>query len=274
MRGGMGCVGHSAGDRCPAVAKDREGREQEHAVATAGASPVARTLPRRRRPTIAIFDYEVTETSPAGSCHLRLLEGLQDEYDFTVFASRFTNPAPERIRWVRVPAITRPLAARYLTYYATSRIARRWHGRKVVTGGDARGFDLIQTVEGYTPDCDVSYVHFCHTAFLRRTDSEHADWGIRSTVRRLDHVLRARREHADLSSARRLVVPAPHLADELCAELHLAPERIGVVPNPVDLASFRPPADFPRTAIRTRLGASADELLVAFVALGHFERKG
>jgi glycosyltransferase involved in cell wall biosynthesis len=34
------------------------------------------------------------------------------------------------------------------------------------------------------------------------------------------------------------------------------------------------PADFPRDAIREELGASSDDVLVLFVALGHFERKG
>jgi hypothetical protein len=50
-----------------------------------------------QRPKIALFDYEVNERSPSGSCHLRLLEGLHDEFDFTVFATEFDNPAPDRI---------------------------------------------------------------------------------------------------------------------------------------------------------------------------------
>src|SRR3954463_7475908 len=106
------------------------------------------------RPRIAIFDYVVTERSPSGSCHLRLLEGLHDEFDFTVFATEFDNPFPDRISWVHVPAVPRPLAARYVSYYAMSSRALRRHG------GVGR-FDLVQATEGYTHAFDISYVHYC-----------------------------------------------------------------------------------------------------------------
>ena len=105
-----------------------------------------------QRPRIAIFDYVVSDRSPSGSCHLRLLEGLHNEFDFTVFATEFDNPAPERISWVHVPAVPRPLAARYISYYAMSTHAMHRHGR--------RGrFDLVQSTEAYTGDFDISYVH-------------------------------------------------------------------------------------------------------------------
>src|SRR4051794_8260285 len=93
------------------------------------------------RPRIAIFDYVVTERSPSGSCHLRLLEGLHNEFDFTVFATEFDNPSPDRISWVHVPAVPRPLAARYVSYYAMSGRALRQYERN-------RRFDLVQSTEG------------------------------------------------------------------------------------------------------------------------------
>src|SRR4051794_40787317 len=73
-------------------------------------APVTSRVAGRR---IAIFDHAVTDQSPAGSCHLRLLENLSGELDFTVFATEFHNPDPRRIRWVRIPALRRPLPVRY-----------------------------------------------------------------------------------------------------------------------------------------------------------------
>lgn len=223
--------------------------------------------PRRR---IAIFDYEVTNRSPSGSCHLRLLEGLYRDYDFTVFASEFDNPAPSEISWVRLPVMRRPMAVRYVNFFAASAVARRWAQLR----GSA-GFDLVQGVEGYAPGLDLSYVHFCHTAYLREA-RQRGDWsdGLRARVRRLDHRLRAARENHDLHAARTIVVPADHLADELGRHHGIPRQSVVVVPNPVDVAAFAPPREFDRDASRMELGLGPDDVAVIFVALGHFERKG
>ena len=66
---------------------------------------------------IAIFDYKITRNNPTGSCHLAMLRALAAEHDFTVFAVEFENPCPEKIRFVRVPSPTRPLALLFLVYH-------------------------------------------------------------------------------------------------------------------------------------------------------------
>jgi glycosyltransferase involved in cell wall biosynthesis len=218
------------------------------------------------RPSLAIFDYEVTETSPSGSCHLRLLEGLRHEFDFTVFATVFDNPDPSRISWVRVPAVRRPLAVFYLSYYLASAVALRRRG--------LGSFDLVQAVEGYTHTCDVSYVHYCHRAFLRRSGRPSLSGGPRGLVRYLDHRLRSLNEQRALERPRLLVTPSFGLIEELATEYGVDPARTRVVPNPVDLDRFALPTDFSRELQRAEIGAGPDDLVVAFVALGHFERKG
>jgi hypothetical protein len=67
-----------------------------------------RSMSRR----IAVFDYRMIADNPVGGCHLRLLRGLCEEYDFTVFAVEFDNPCPERIRFVRASATARPPVCR------------------------------------------------------------------------------------------------------------------------------------------------------------------
>ena len=222
-------------------------------------------MPRKR---IAIFDHEVTERSPSGSCNLRLLEELCGEFDFTVFATAFTNPNPARIRWVRVPAIRRPLVARYLSYYAGS--TAKFTLDQVRQGS----YDLVQTVEGYTRESDIGYIHFCHRAYLRRAPDDAFAGGVRGAVRRLDHTVRAAGERRSLKVPRLLVVPSPGLRDELEEEHRIDPSRIRVVNNPLQLARFARSADFARDRTRARLETSPEETLLVFVALGHFERKG
>ena len=49
---------------------------------------------RSRKPEIAIFDYSVRPDNAMGGCHLRMLEGLSDKYNFTVFAVEFSTCWP------------------------------------------------------------------------------------------------------------------------------------------------------------------------------------
>src|SRR5882724_13232776 len=103
---------------------------------------------------IAIFDYLVTPTNPAGSCHRALIDALADEHDFTVFSNRLDNPTPRKIRWNSVPVIRRPLAALFLTFHVSavlSYLRVRWRNDT---------FALIQSVESNFAFADVVYSHF------------------------------------------------------------------------------------------------------------------
>ena len=61
-----------------------------------------------------------------------------DEFDFTVFATAFRQSGPDRIRWVRVPAVTRPLAARFVSYYLTSTAGYRRSRRRAPSTSSRR----------------------------------------------------------------------------------------------------------------------------------------
>jgi glycosyltransferase involved in cell wall biosynthesis len=217
-----------------------------------------------RRP-IAIVDYVVNEQSPSGSCHLRILEALCGEIDFTVFATEFDNPDPARIGWVPVPCFFRPLAARYVSFYAASALALRRHTKR---GG------LVQAVESCTYRQDMAYVHFCHRAFLRHHWREARPTGIRRFSQYVNHHLRAAGEGRAVRRASTVVVPSQTLALELHAEHGVDMDRVRVIPNPVAVDRFYRPSDSHREELRGGLGVAQSDLLVVFVALGHFERKG
>ncbi len=65
---------------------------------------------------IAIFDHLVVPTNALGKCHLDILTQLADEHEFTVFAIEFDNPRPDRINFVKVPAIHFLLLPLMITY--------------------------------------------------------------------------------------------------------------------------------------------------------------
>jgi len=218
---------------------------------------------------IGIFDYKVIPTNPSGSCHLRLVQGLCREHEFTVFAVEFANPCPERVRFVRVPVPTRPLAFLFLAYHLVAPLAFLLH--RLRTGGR---FDLVQMVESKLGFGHVAYVKFCHRAYLRDHWKGTGARDLRGALRFLDHWLHALAEPFVFRRARRLVVPSQGLRRELEATYPFTRGKIAVIPNPVDLDRMRPPEGFDRAGFRAERGASPEDLVLVFVALGHFERKG
>jgi glycosyltransferase involved in cell wall biosynthesis len=74
--------------------------------------------------------------------------------------------------------------------------------------------------------------------------------------------------------ARHIVVASQGLARELRDFYPGTADRINVIPNPVDLDRMQRPSDFDPSIIRTRLGVPQGHTLLAFIALGQFERKG
>lgn len=218
---------------------------------------------------IAIFDYKVIPTNPAGSCHLRMIQGLCREHDFTVFAVEFENPCPDRVRFVRVPAPTRPLALLFLAYHLLAPLVYFLY--RLRTG--AR-FDLVQMVESNLSFGDVAYVHFCHRAYLKHHWKEAGARGLRGVLRFLDHWLHALVEPWVFRRVKRIVVPSQGIKRELEGTYPVTRGKITVIPNPVNLERIARPPGFDREGFRRKLGAGPEDVVLVFVALGHFEHKG
>jgi glycosyltransferase involved in cell wall biosynthesis len=218
---------------------------------------------------IAIFDYHVTPTSPVGGCHVRMLQELCHEHEFTVFAVAFDNPCPERIGWVRVPAIARPIFLLFLTFYGVAPLL--FLLRFIRT---KQRFDVVQTVESYIGWSTVTYSHFCHRAYLRTFWKQSGATGIRGMVRWLDHALRSIVEPWTYRCAESVVVPSKGLADELTREYPYIRHSVRIIANPIDTERMICPPHFDAAAFRQSVGLTPDDTVLTFVALGHFERKG
>jgi glycosyltransferase involved in cell wall biosynthesis len=218
---------------------------------------------------IAVFDYFLTRNNPIGSCHLAMLRALAPEHDFTVFAVKFENPWPQKIRWVRVPAPTRPLALLFIVYHLMAPLCYLLYRFR----GGAK-FDLVQALESNLVFADLLYSHFCHRMYLKHHWSQSGAKGLRGWFRWLDHQLHAWMEGFTYPRASQVVVPSRGLARELKTEFPFIESRLTVLPNPINLKRLQMPEEFDRQAFRRGLGMEDEDLVGLFVALGQFERKG
>jgi glycosyltransferase involved in cell wall biosynthesis len=218
---------------------------------------------------IALFDYIVTPGNAIGKCNLAILAALCEDHEFTVFSTRFENPRPDRIHWVRVPAVERPMAFLYVAFHLLAPFCYWWHCFRFRTR-----FDVVQVMESNVLFGDIAYSHFCHREFLKRHWKSVDTGGLRGALRRLDHRLHAWLEPWVYRRVTWIVTPSRGLQRELTTAYPQAGAKIRVLANPVDLDSLRPPAEFDRCAFREKLGWAAGDILLAFVALGHYERKG
>jgi glycosyltransferase involved in cell wall biosynthesis len=218
---------------------------------------------------IAIFDYRTTENNPQGHCHLAILRGLCEEHDFVVFAQEFHNPRPDRIGFVHIPAPRRPLALLFVAFHI---MAPAIYAFRRLTG--TASFDRVQFVEGNLLLGDTAYVHFCHRAYLVEHWAATRPRGLRRVARWLDHWFRELIEPLALRRASVIVVPSRGLARELARQYPWTREKITVLANAVDVDRFAAKRSFDRPGFRARLGLLADDVVLSFVALGAFERKG
>lgn len=216
---------------------------------------------------IAIFDYKTTSNNPTGNCHLKMLEGLCNEHEFTVFSAEFENPCPGRIKYVHIPVPRRPLAALFIMFHLVAPVLYLYHKWFGLQGR----FELMQVVESNLFMGDLSYTHFCHRSFLRR---EAPKGSLRSQLRRVNNWLHAVTEPWVYRRVRRIVVPSKGLLRDLEKEYPSTKGKIDVIPNSVDIEERRMPDDFRRQEFRHGLSLVPRDFVLLFAALGHFERKG
>jgi glycosyltransferase involved in cell wall biosynthesis len=218
---------------------------------------------------IAIFDYTTISNNPTGGCNLRLLRDLSREHEFTVFSLEFENPDPDRIQWVRIPVPKRPLALLFIAFHVVAPLVYFFHRlrRKV-------RFDLVQFAESNLLIGDVSYAHFCHSAYLNQHWASTKGAGLRRWLRWADHKLHALLEGSTFRRVTHIVVPSRGLASEIVKEFPHAAKKTTVLPNAVDVERLSPDPAFNREDFRREWGFGPGDTVFLFMALGHFERKG
>lgn len=220
------------------------------------------------RPRLAVIDMAVERRSPAGSCVLAEVRGLARSFDVTVFSDRCDAAEEPGITWERVIAPDKPTLFRYVVFHLLMPLRMTlWR----LQGGRAA---LVQATQGQLAGADVVYAHFCHAAYLQGAWRSSTVSGPRRWARWLNHVWNAWFEARAMRRSAVVVVPSLGLQRELVAQYPELAERIVRIPNPVDTANFTRPREFDRATARHELGVDKDDLVLSFMALGDFARKG
>ncbi|QPC83990.1 glycosyltransferase family 4 protein [Phototrophicus methaneseepsis] len=218
---------------------------------------------------IAIFDYQMPPNNAISQCIQRLILAQCEEHEFTVFAIAYDNPRPDRIQFVRVPAIQWPLFVLFLTYHIMACLVYGWY--RLRTG---HKFDVIQSVESNTLMGTLIYSQFCHRAYLDHHWAATRPTGLRRWARWLDHQLHALIEPFAYNKAKWIVVPSHGLAKELQETYPQTADKVRIITNPISMADMLSRDGYDQVAQRRKWGFEADDLVMVFAALGHFERKG
>lgn len=220
----------------------------------------------RRR--IVVVDMAVAPDSPAGSCVLAEVQGLAAHFDVTVFSERFEPSESGGIEFVRVHAPRRPVLLRYLAFHLSVPLHYLWWRLR---GGRAA---CVQATQGQLPGAGVCYAHFCHRAYLKHHWHKSSVRGVRRLARFATHSFNAWCEAGAMRWARLIVVPSSGLATELATEYPAWAAKVRVIPNPVAIDHFRRPLVFDRETQRVAHGFRGAHLVLGFMALGDFARKG
>ncbi|MBV8569772.1 MAG: glycosyltransferase family 4 protein [Acidobacteriaceae bacterium] len=234
-------------------------------IATADNKATARTA-RRSGTKLIFFDENVIRISPAGSCVLLAMRGLDGEPGIEVYCNRLEPGMAGQVKKRTVPLPRGPVLARSVlfTIFACCAYALRpqKHALKIST-------------QGVFPFCDVAYAHCCHGLFLSRYRSHIGGGILRRTARLLNHAWGAVTERIGFRAAKLVIVPSRGLARELGeAYGKLVAGKIRVLPNPVDTKHYGRPEGFSAAQFRSELAVPEGAILFSFCALGNFEWKG
>lgn len=158
-------------------------------------------------------------------------------------------------------------------------VGRSWRDRafaRAVLDTVARsGFDLVQSHERI-PGLPVYRAgDGVHRQWLQLKGRRYGAWRALGDTLSLQHraVLRAEREMFAHPALRCVVCNSEMVRGEIVRHYGVAPEKLVVIRNGLDLQRFRPPTEAERAAARTRLAFPEDRAVFLFVGSG-FERKG
>jgi glycosyltransferase involved in cell wall biosynthesis/O-antigen/teichoic acid export membrane protein len=216
---------------------------------------------------LVVFDENLISTSPVGSCLLKVVQTNVGRYPLHVYYNRLELKNGELAGQTHIPLPAGPVILRSVvfTFFAA---AAYWYqlGRRPT-------FRIA--AQGVFPFSQISYAHFCHRIFLRDHRANIGGSPLRLAARYMIHIWGALTEKMAFRRAVTIVVPSEGLAYELqMAYPDLVAGKIKIIPNPVDTAHFRRPADYAAEALRIDLGCTTKDFLLCFCALGNFERKG
>lgn len=236
----------------------------EPARATVVTSPVEAAT---RRPLVVV-DLAVGDRWPSGSLIAKVVRDVAGSRRVEV-VSTFNEVGRSGATWRRVLAPHRPMVALLLGFRlaggrVTAKACRALAGER----------PIVQATEAVIANAEIRYAHFCHRSYLRHHWKATRPDGAVRALRWSMHAVHARWEPVAYRRTKVVVAASRSLRAELIGEYPDLEPKIRVIANPVDAAEYRMPQGFDRQSVRRAWGVLPSDVLVSFVALGHFERKG
>ncbi|NHF61387.1 glycosyltransferase family 4 protein [Flavobacteriaceae bacterium TP-CH-4] len=217
---------------------------------------------------VVIVDLSVKTGSPAGSCVLSQMIGLSTLYNIHLFTSEIGSKIPENITTHLIRTLKFPLLFRYIHFS----LKVRYRLRRFLRSQDVPC--IVQSTAGQYADSDILYLHFCHKAYLKKYWGTNTLSGPLRYLRKLNHIYNARSEAKAIKQVKSIVVPSKGLAQELIGFYPSITKKIEIIGNPVDIDFYRKPDNFEEQTVRRLWGFDAHDIVIVFMALGDFERKG
>ncbi len=214
--------------------------------------------------SLAFIAHEVHRHGGQERAAAEILARVARRVPVTVIASRCElDDAP--VRWSRVAPPVRPLVLGSWTFAREARTAERRAGCSISNSIGAAAFDA-----------DVVTAQYCHAAFTARFGGLRGGSAIGKAWQRTAQQVFVRQERRTYGARRlrHVIAVSRGTARELQEHYGVPAERITVVPNGVDHAVFRPPADAAaKQTLRADLGLPGAAFVVLFCG-GDWERKG
>jgi glycosyltransferase involved in cell wall biosynthesis len=215
------------------------------------------------RPRLALVAHGIHDDGGMERAFAELVRRIHHRYEIVIVASELGPDLRPLVDWRRTPVPRRPVALRFLVFYALGALQLR----------RVRA-DLVHVLGAIVPNrTDLATIQFCHaglrdavgglvppgTPFLRR---------LNTAVYRL---LCIGAERWSYRRRTRILLP---VSDGVAREVarHYPAVPVAVARNGVDRSRFRPDAGA-RDEVRTFAGASEEDLVALFVG-GDWDRKG
>ena len=141
---------------------------------------------------IFLFDYQTTRTNAIGNCNWLIVNGLNEEHDFTLFSTQYEGSVPAGVRFVRVPVPRTPLVLLLILYHIVAPVMM-WYRKRQDKAADSESVNNIevQTIGPNLLTGSILAVHFCNRVYLKEHWRSSRAGGLRGVARYLDHLLQS-----------------------------------------------------------------------------------
>jgi len=218
---------------------------------------------------IAILANSLVPPHPAGTQIMEVIDLLNEEFDFTIFAKEIDKSLEGKVKFVKVPIpLIKPLLLRYTVQFILfSRLFKR---RKL-----HQEFDIVHAIEPVSPYATLATLQYCAGAakeLIKKGILQYKGW--RKLYYKILLFWGTRTENILINNKylEGVIVPSKGLMRDLL-HYHKTVPGITIIPNGVDLKKYRH-AKVYRTEMRKKLGIAETDFVGVIAGLGDWERKG